>query len=311
MKFVLDSLWRPKNDSSRGPAPALLKDDDQIRFLHASLGQARGTPGTYIAVKPLRDVAADLRLAAKLMEDSSDWDDEDLHPEAEYPDPLEPLEIEYFSEAWRRWFGDFYKYSLQIALLTDSDSQLMRQLSWAPFRIFGVSWPENTRAVTADEGSEWAEQAWSHLVDSLALALPALPASHMSRESFRDELISGFDRLRRERPALFPLVAPARMTMLVVPPSENRQNDLDNVARHVMPILRKRLLSGGPDASGLAFVSRILNDFQVIRLVRRETDPPEGILRLLVGSGSQLNSDWERVANFLEGRHALQARQIP
>jgi hypothetical protein len=86
-------------------------------------------------------------------------------------------------------------------------------------------------------------------------------------------------------PILSSLCVPLKVVLLVVPPPQGK--DLDNLALAVLPALQDAL--NAPDITA----------YEVIELKRTADDPPSGLVRIALGSGSQDASTWQRAIDYV------------
>jgi hypothetical protein len=158
--------------------------------------------------------------------------------------------------------------------------------------------------------------------------LPALPTRSGERDLFKDGLDEGCRRFLHAHPSLSPLVAPLRITILVVPP---HRKDLDNLAREVIPAINRHfrppqdpwLLDGTHvglqpglrsrnhqqrqrDLARLRSIGHYsIWAYQVIQLHRRPEHPREGWMAVVLGHGENQNSLWREAE--IEVQKALES----
>ena len=159
-----------------------------------------------------------------------------------------------------------------------------------------------------------------------SLALPPLPAARGESVEFRSELEKICTGFVAERPGLFPLVEPLRVTVLVVPPERHHANtaDLDNILIRILntvdqqmkpplnpwltgPAPPRGMVIAGEDAldrheRGLARARSLgetaIWSFQVLELARTPDDPAAGQVMLVLGHGTNHESVWSQAVRY-------------
>ena len=124
------------------------------------------------------------------------------------------------------------------------------------------------------------------------------------------------EEFRSHRPLFSSLVVPVTLTFLIIPPEQG--NDLDNIALTALPIahevlrphIEPHLLAASyrddePEPCRDEALARLrsvnarsVRAYQVIELPRSPQDPPEGTLRMALGSHN-FGSWWEPAAAYL------------
>jgi hypothetical protein len=131
--------------------------------------------------------------------------------------------------------------------------------------------------------TEWRDMLLS---DSLTAPLPGLPLASGEGRNFKEAVRAAVEAMRDQTPLLSPLRVGLKVILLVVPPRQGK--DLDNLALATIPVIGEVL--SAPDITA----------FEVIELKRTTEDPPEGHLRLALGSGSWPKSTWQRATDYVE-----------
>ncbi|WP_146044369.1 hypothetical protein [Amycolatopsis sp. BJA-103] len=334
-KRYLDLLGAaPPKAPAGGHRYLLYRDDRQVHLLHVRVWQPLGqTPGgvpanTAVLARPLRDVVADLDLADVLRNLIDDHDEEspfhvpevpdvDLTPTFDLRTASGPAERQRWSDL-NMWLQLHDRSRVQEALLAANDALVASVLSRSTTLINRTRRPGNSN----DLFNSIAESDRDMLLSNvLHIPLPSLPGAKGERPVFRDGLRDQLKRWTRRWPVLNPLLVPVKAILLVVPPPNGK--DLDNLVRDdVLPAVHEVLtpqltpwITRFPQLTldqqaGWRSQERQLrqlqqssvNAYEVIQLTRVPDDPPNGFLRLVLGSGTTSGSTWSRLAGFVE-RH--------
>jgi hypothetical protein len=153
----------------------------------------------------------------------------------------------------------------------------------------------------------------------MTITLPHLPSSSGENKQFQQDVRSELKSFLSNHSFLKPLVVPLRITLLVLPPSQGI--DLDNLALKIigplndvfepqlapfkrMPRLRKPSpLTIDTNGSPLPEAPRTqvgVTSYQVIEMARRDGDPPEGNLILILGDGGSYSSTWSAATDYVD-----------
>ncbi|MEX5709112.1 hypothetical protein AB1484_12575 [Parafrankia sp. FMc6] len=168
----------------------------------------------------------------------------------------------------------------------------------------------------------------------ISLSLARLPSNSESTKVFLQRVEAAVERFREKARWLSPLVRSLRVTMLVTPSAisaaaaarkdwndRDGGKDLDNIMLLVLPIVHRVMqppaepwLQRGPHKEPLsekqaAALKRLrslheytVTAFQVIELPRRDGDPSEGQLVLVLGDGERWSSTWRQAIDYADKR---------
>ncbi|HET6293315.1 MAG TPA: hypothetical protein VFG33_08070, partial [Kribbella sp.] len=125
----------------------------------------------------------------------------------------------------------------------------------------------------------------------LTLPLPGLPSASGEGRRFKAAVREDVELMVARVPILSSLCVPLKVVLLVVPPPQGK--DLDNLALAVLPALQDAL--NAPDITA----------YEVIELKRTADDPPSGLVRIALGSGSRDASTWQRATDYVAERIEL------
>ena len=299
-KYLLDVLGSQK--VARGSGPALYRDDRHVKMLHVSWSRTvNGTnsASTRILARPLRDVMEDLCLGYEVELATHAADDgrgpfafEKLREEDpaidDYGLPADVQEMLFRHDRRRS----------QDVLLERTGACLRCLLSSAPERVSGARPRPRRKDLEPVLQDVWAQlekgydKSWTALFSQpLTVSMPSLPARAGEEAIFRASLDAQLAEFAGRWPSMVPLEAPLNVTILVVPPEQGK--DLDNLALAILPVLRRVFRPEMPNE--LAVTS-----YQVIDLARRPSDPPAGYLRVVLGTESRYQSDWDRIAGYVD-----------
>lgn len=335
-KRYLDVLGAASDGADTdGRRHLLYRDDRQVTLLHVHLWPRSSGAGdsfsghTDVQARPLRDVVADLELAGDL-QDRADWtanDDADpfVVPPVPEIDPEPALDLSEAADPVRMQRRDLNLWlrlhdlaQVQEALLAATDAHIAGLLCRGRGLIAcdrPATNPAQVREPLKELLSESRDLLLSH---PLHVPLPPLPGAPGDRETFAAGIRDQLRQWQQRWPVLLPLVVPVKVTLLVVTPPQGR--DLDNLALEVLPLVHETLvphpqpwLTRFPALSGavedLAERDRLrrlarysVTAYEVIQLRRTHADPPNGLLRLALGSASTPGSAWARIARYVEDR---------
>lgn len=294
---------------------------------------------TWLEARPLRDVIEDFQLIDHLRGGGwRYWDDNDedspffmpavpdIDRNAEFTtSPAAPLQL---AEQWtlmEDWYRRFDQSRVQEAILRRTDAHLASILCNAPDWIAGVR--PRSRPHAADPAFSGIYAAMDAVQDdyrelllskSIAVPMPGLPRISGEGQTFITEVSLQLNKLLNRRPVFNPLFVPLKVTFLVVPP-KGQGKDLDNIALRILPLVHKALRPH-PEPWILRLASpwrettpaeeapkrrqlipaHSVTSYEVIELSRCEGDPPNGYLRLALGSGSEIGSTWARISEYAE-----------
>jgi hypothetical protein len=344
---LLGSTGAPPSD----PGALLYRDDRQVKLLFASVHHGweragRRAPSILISARTRTDALYVMDLASRLAERRGSprlgWQDDP------FADDLDTSreDLRTADVLWRR--GDVESRHVaevmrhhvrrrgQEALLSGNDDWLTTAVVGNARRLLiGVD-PRDVEAVKAArvlglEGGITPEVqatfARRMLTGLNGIALPPLPTARGQGASFKTEVDRICAEYVADRPGLFPLVVPLRVTVLVVPPDRDRRSaaDLDNVLirvlgavdAHMKPPISPWLLGPLPPP-GLVIAGRDARDwkteglerakslgstsvwaYQILELARLPTDPPGGQVMLVLGNGMNHDSLWGQAANYV------------
>lgn len=295
-KYALDVLGATR--APAGSGPALYVDDRQVTLLHVawSTAERADDASTYVHARPLRDVIDDLRLADEL--DSRVEDRIRADGPFELDDPLElvPPDDRLPSDL-RAMLARHDRRRFQEAHLQRASTHLRTLLASSPERIAGAR-PRQRRIELEpllqpswDELDHTVDATWAMLFSQpLTIPAPSLPTHRDRSETVGRRLTNEMSAYAGRWSVLAPLEAPLSATLVVVPPPQGK--DLDNIAMTVLPALTQVLR---PGAGG----TTALTGYQVIQLSRRPDDPPNGYLRIILGSAAWV-SDWNQATRSLD-----------
>jgi hypothetical protein len=308
-KYLLDVLGPIQSeDLELDRRHVLYRDDRQVKLLYVHLhSPSGGYPGndggmTDIVARPLRDVVADLALVHPLEDESQNrYLDSDGSPfyEPEIPDTDFPSTFDLRHAVG----GEVTSHGalaasnqaeLQEVLLCRNDALLASALSGAPFGLSGAHEP--SRLYASDSRFAQAYTLFDEVATNyrnmllsalIATPMPGLPRNSGEGQSFKAAVRVALEDLFAQRPVFSPIRVALKVIFIVVPPC-NHKKDLDNIALAVLPVVDDILRPPRIAA------------YEVIELKRSKDDPPNGYLRLALGSGSQIGSTWQRVTDYVE-----------
>lgn len=155
-----------------------------------------------------------------------------------------------------------------------------------------------------------------------SLELMHTPLKKGDSKEFKNRARSSLDEFRTRFGVLFPLVCPVSATILFVPPERAEEKDLDNLARLVIPFVHEALQPPATDLHAIDIDNikdqnlkqlwqnqkeRLpkmppysVKSYQVFEIPRKRDDPPEGFVRLALGSGTRMSSFWRDVDDYLD-----------
>ncbi len=269
----------------------------------------------------------------------SRWDDDDDCSPFHRPDipdvdlssmfDLDQATSDEEAQRWadlNRWFTLHEQSQLQETLLRNTDAQVACALRQSPESIAGARpqrrpLAENAafRSIYEDLDELHAQNRHTLLTNPINIPMPSLPRISGERKSFKANIRRELEQWRARWPIFQPLLVPLKMTFLVIP-SEQGGKDLDNLALEVLPLVHEVLrpqptswllrfplltaedrMEDNRARSRLRFLGvNSVTAFEVIELQRRASDPSAGVLRLVLGSGSQIGSTWTRITNYAE-----------
>lgn len=312
----------------------LYRDDRQVTLLHVHLwpppsGADASIRGhTNVLGRPLRDVVADLELAGDLP-DNAYWDDDaspfvapevpeiDLEPVFDLGQAADPEQL----QQWRHLNLSLRLHDqaqVQEALLAATDAHIARLLCRVRGLIAGdqpATGPAPVQHLLDDLLAESRDLLLSH---PMHIPLPALPGAPGDRETFAAGIRNQLCQWQQRWSILTPLLVPVKVILLVVTPPQGR--DLDNLALEILPLVHETLaphpqpwLTRFPalfdTAEGRAERDRLrrlarssVTAYEVIHLRRTAADPPNGLLRLAIGSATTPGSTWTRIAHYVDNQ---------
>ncbi|WP_410646327.1 hypothetical protein [Amycolatopsis sp. cmx-4-54] len=214
------------------------------------------------------------------------------------------------------WLQLHDRSRVQEALLGTNDALVASVLSRSTTLI-----NPNRRPGNSSDLFESIAESDRHVLLSnvLHIPLPSLPTAKGDRQGFRDGLREQLNQWTRQWPVFNPLLVPVKAILLVVPPPNGK--DLDNLVRddvlpavhevlapHLAPWITRFPQLTLDQQAGWRSQERQLrrlqqssvNAYEVVQLTRVPDDPPNGFLRLVLGSGNAYGSTWSRLAGFVE-----------
>ncbi|GIK51424.1 MAG: hypothetical protein BroJett014_03970 [Planctomycetota bacterium] len=139
----------------------------------------------------------------------------------------------------------------------------------------------------------------------LALDLRQLPSLDYSKTEFKKATRAAISDYRKRYPWLFPLAVPVDVAILFVPPTGGGV-DLDNLARYIVPAVNEELqppptptaampedlIKAYPPLAAMLAEKRKLPSYsirryEVVEMRRMSSEPPEGVVRLILHGGSR------------------------
>jgi len=335
-------------------SPPLYCDDRQVKMLYASVhhGWALSTPQSpaiLLTVRTRSDALYTMNLAYQLSQRPGapgytqqdaptfgdlDASDEDLRTAQALEHDGDPL-----SQHTAHLLRHHARQQRQEALLHRNDEGLTgvffsnahrllarrndrEHSAFRPATLAGID-----RSFTPEDQITFAREMLTGLS---AIELPPLPNAPGESRAFKENI----DRICADyvaiRPGLFPLVAPLRVTVLVVPPERHHNNsaDLDNIVIRILaavdkhmkppispwylgPLPPEGLLIAGREArmwkqEGLARAkalgSTAIWAYQVVELARTPRDPTAGQVLLVLGHGMNHESLWSHAASYVDSQ---------
>ena len=347
-KHYLDLLGHQDEDDGR---PLLYHDDRQVKMLYVSCHHAWDPDAPVeqghirLVCLPRADAIAELEAANDLAETVHAFDrDADHHGRGD-------LDLDLRLENARAFEASGDPELVQMAAdirfdaLRDHQELFLRASDTWLSRLF----QRRARELMTGKPASWEARAarqvgslkaWRELQEALGptrvvdelrgaflVPLPALPTRSGEREPFNEALDEACRGFLQAHPSLSPLVAPLRITILVVPPY---QKDLDNLAREVIRVISRhfrppqdpwlvdgthvglqpgrRLRDGQRRQRDLARMRSIgqfsVWAYQVIQLHRQPEHPREGWMAVVLGHGENRNSLWREAE--IEVQRALE-----
>lgn len=330
-KNYLDLLGADDNGD-----PVLYRDDSQIKLLNVFCNH-RWDPdeparegSVFVQARTRSEAIADMALAhqAELALDADDPLDDDPPPEPspeppEPPDPACPVERRAAIDLHTARLG-----AIQQQVLHASDQLLTHALWTDGRRLLTGTPPTRTRPddpLAADLERHRAWRRASLLHGPLAVVLPPPPSFDRRSQGFRDDVADACRTFVARHPAMSPLVEPLAVTLLVIPPDDDQPRDLDNLAYDVVPAVNAHLqppqepwlqaldqltpadlVDDDTDRHrrDLARLKSVVEysvwSYRVVELHREPSDPPEGVLSMLLGRGDRHHSPWTLADDHLE-----------
>ncbi|QXV57508.1 hypothetical protein CVV72_11215 [Amycolatopsis sp. TNS106] len=241
--------------------------------------------------------------------------DVDLTPTFDLRMASGPAERQRWSDL-NMWLQLHDRSRVQEALLSANDALVASVLSRSTTLI-----NHNRRPGNSSDLFESIAESDRHVLLSnvLHIPLPSLPTAKGERQGFRDGLREQLNQWTRQWPVFNPLLVPVKAILLVVAPPNGK--DLDNLVRDdVLPAVHEVLApqlapwitrfpqlthaqqaEWRPQERQLRQLQQSsVNAYEVVQLTRIPTDPPNGFLRLVLGSGNTFGSTWSRLAGFVE-----------
>lgn len=339
-KYLLDALGPIRADNAdRDRQHVMYRDDRQVKLLYAHLYHpwttdpeatktSRGQ--TWIEARPLRDVVEDLRLASDLLNQTRDEDSPFYIPEIPEPQPeltfnpereASPEQTQHWSDL-QKWLTVHDRSHMQETLLQRTDAHIASIVQRSVFEISGAhprrDFPSTDPSVSAMFDEIRQHDRHALLSGPLTAPMPGLPQVSGEGQTFIDALRQHLEQMRARWPVFDPLLVPIKIIFLVVPPQQGK--DLDNIAQKTLPhihdILAPPLVpplirdlpppgDSWPEnqrAQGrLRYIrTNSITAYEVIELKRQQNDPPEGHLRIALGSSKPTGSTWSQIAAYTE-----------
>lgn len=331
-KHHLDLLGADDNGN-----PVLYRDDAQIKLLNVSCDH-RWDPDeptregdVFVQARTRSEAVADMALAyqTELVLDADDLLDDEPPPEppsAEPPEPPDPA-----CSVDRR--AAVYLHTTRLGAVQQqvlhAGDRLLTHALWADGQRLLTGTPptrtclDDPLAADLEHHHAWYRAALLH--GPPAVSLPPPPSFGRRRRGFRDDVADACRTFVARHPAMSPLVEPLAVTLLVIPPQDDQPRDLDNLALDVLPAVNAHLQP--PQQPWLQALNRLtpadLADddtdrhrhdvarlksvveysvwtYRVIELHREPTDPPEGVLSMLLGRGDRHHSPWTLADDHVE-----------
>lgn len=323
-KNYIDLLCKPVSPTVSKRGAIVMLDDRQVSFLSVSFSTFHG-PGAKIVVEVRagRHFAADLRLLAALRQgefgaDPSRDRDGIWPTEAEDDDRWARIEQVQELQERREHFLKSYGEETYEATLRMNIAAAQRSILRSNTHLVHTLLIDSFRP---DEGDFAAEYSNEFLKSPhLSLDLKHLPVEGGST-LFKSEVSAALAAFKKKYPLFERLETPTSVTILLTPPEVGKDIDLDNLARtYVVPAVHEmlappltsasRLLeSGSPEwkerlkamfenQTGIPKAS--ITHYQVARLARRDKDPKQGSVRLVLCDGTGVRSFPQAVEDAID-----------
>ncbi len=290
-------------------------------------------PWVWVRAMPLRDVVVDLELAGDLNLRSGDRDDDDPFEGPRFTDDEDDDQQELVAVedgSIQAWLVEHARYlrraKTQESLLGVADAHLLSALcagaaALRPFGSGGLALPEGaSRTLEYRQVREHLLESGILASDIISLPLAGLPTHSEPTRQFARRVEAEVRGFKTKAHWLFPLVCQLRVTLLVTPSAAGK--DLDNIMLRVLPIVHRVMQppaepwlqwpapTMGPTSPRRqealqrlrSLHEHTVTSFQVIEFPRRDDDPPEGHLMLVLGSGEQQHSSWRTAIDYATER---------
>ncbi len=317
--------------------PKLLGDDRQVQYLAVRyIAGAASEPSIFLRANRMSCFREEVRLVQRIRSDRHDsWHDEDDEEKEDEENPIdelrrwERLRPRMASASERELFDlnrRFLLAQVQQRRLASTErfvhSILVDLLGLDQATVLPAFSVRGARFPALHLGEAFRSMLFSSTV---SLRLGDLPAEHGDGDAFQEAMRVALRTLRASQPSLFPLFVQLAVVILVVPPDPRMPGhppDLDNLARHVIPLVHSVLQPPGTtpllvDPQTVAeprlreFFEREVRlarrlpkhhvtRFEVVRLPRMPGDPRSGSVRLALCDGTEGRSFAEFVAKTID-----------
>lgn len=289
------------------------KEDDEIWLRAVSMGDF--LQDVALAERILRDDFTERRAARlreefdvqRFLDDQAKRDEDD-----EAFDELKKLNRD--ADAMKARYGDLPFQSIRWSLSQRVQDSFLGNAAPDLRQWTSILAPQTRDRRVAGNGA--AELAVSiELIDAtlrsmllsspLALDLRQLPSLDYSTKEFKKATRAAIADYRKRYPWLFPLAVPVDVAILFVPPTGGGV-DLDNLARYIVPAVNEELqppptptaampedlIKAYPPLSAMLAEKRKLppysiRRYEVVEMHRMSSEPPEGVVRLILHGGSR------------------------
>ena len=324
-KNYLDLLHKEMSDID-GLKEILFKDDSQIKILianyHLNINDSQ-EPEIHITSYPYSSFIGDLELTDRittnrfkdrdtfrhhrftfeLERDEEHFDISDIRNELNSLEQNEENLIKQFGQAFYDLQKHFHIRKIQEKYLNQNEISIRDLIS-----IFQHKFSYNKKYANDQRFQQiWNATRGFIYITSDFLELGGAPTQEGETKQFKRELQEQLKEFKQKHKVLFPLLQPINVTITFVPPKHNVL-DLDNLARYIIPFIND--VFQPPATYGLSYDNKYLNQllqketkftqkfppysitgYQLFHIPRKEDDPVNGKIDIVITDGLQLKSN--------------------
>jgi hypothetical protein len=341
-KNYLDLMENPRPGSGITRKRLLYSNDRQVKALivRYRIGGNDTGPEVRVRAEPFRDFMADVELVERITRNDFADDDRLGWRRVRYDATNGPFEGEVSARDEFRQLAEFESQKedyLQLLGEEGCEAQhfIMRQSAQQEFLAaqdrFTCSsllamfqhYAKTRKLPSNDPRSEILEASRNQMIrPPLMVELHHAPHRTGDSQRFEADLEAALSKFKDRYAVLFPLATPLSITVLMVPPAGGGK-DLDNLARLVLPKLHE-IWSPPSNFVHAACSSRhgelsshwqaerdllprqqqqSVAEYRIFSIPRLPNDPPDGLVRLAVGSGFLPVEFREGIDNFIHKWH--------